>query len=99
MDVEIGEVIRRERLEHGWSQSELSFKTHISVRLISRYERGEGKPDIRNYFKIAEAFGWEMPWLREKAVGDDGTEGSSHFDWSARMASEQRKLGLPVGVA
>lgn len=68
--IPIGEAIRRARLEHGWSQNELAWRTHVSQSEISRYEKGLGKPSWDRYLAFCEAFGWELPYL-SSASGDD----------------------------
>lgn len=52
-----GEWLRRERLEHGWSQVELSEKTYgeVSQAAISAYERNRSLPSILDVQILATA--------------------------------------------
>lgn len=52
-----GEWLRRERLEHGWSQVELAEKTYgeISQAAISAYERNRSLPSILDVQILATA--------------------------------------------
>lgn len=58
----VGEWIRATREALGWSQADLSYETRIDVRLIGRYERGEGKPSQENLDKILIALHRPPPW-------------------------------------
>lgn len=51
----IGENIKRIRLEKGWKQSDLAEKSNISRVAIGNYERGDRMPNIEILNKIAEA--------------------------------------------
>lgn len=58
----VGRWIRDQRTKNGWSQDDLAFRAHVAVRLIGRYERGEGEPNNKNLGKIMRALGYEPPW-------------------------------------
>lgn len=53
----IGDVIRRLRIERGWTQAELAERLGIEPATVSGYERGTRTPDAKMLKKIAEAFG------------------------------------------
>lgn len=59
MDFQIGENIKRFRLEHSLTQEEVAAHLGVSSQSISKWERGDGYPDITmlpalsNYFKIS----------------------------------------------
>lgn len=78
-----GKWIRREREERGWSRDELGFRSHVSPRLIWRYEHGEGQPSITNLQRIAEAFGIALPWGDES--GDSSTARERSYAILARL--------------
>lgn len=69
----IGRWIRDQRKKNDWSQDELAFRAHVSPRLIGRYERGEGEPNIANLVKIADALGAKLPWEDAVASSDPTT--------------------------
>lgn len=55
-DRQFGENLRRLRKEAGFlSQEALARSLDISVFTISRYERGETKPDINGLYRLADA--------------------------------------------
>lgn len=59
MNLLIGENIKRMRREHNLTQEEMSAHLGISFQSISKWERGDGYPDItmlpalENYFGIS----------------------------------------------
>ena len=55
-----GEKLRSIRLELGYSQEELSFKTGLHRTYISSVERGKRNISITNIKKIADALGIKM---------------------------------------
>jgi len=55
-----GEKLRNIRLELGYSQEELSFKTGLHRTYISSVERGKRNISITNIKKIADALGIKM---------------------------------------
>jgi transcriptional regulator with XRE-family HTH domain len=73
----VGEWLRRTREEHGWSQDELGFRSHVSPRLIGRYERGEGEPSHQNLEKITAALEVPLPWVTASKDSHSARERSS----------------------
>ena len=55
-----GEKLRKFRLDLGYSQEELSFKTGLHRTYISSVERGERNISITNIKKLADALDLEM---------------------------------------
>lgn len=59
MDFQIGENIKRFRLDRGLTQEEVAAHLGVSFQSISKWERGDGYPDITmlpalsNYFEIS----------------------------------------------
>lgn len=52
----IHNILKRLRLEKGISQSELSRRTGIPQRYISRWESGHGRPRWEDYVLFSIAF-------------------------------------------
>lgn len=46
MNINIGENIKKSRLEKGWTQEELAAYTGVSLQAVSKWERGVSYPDI-----------------------------------------------------
>lgn len=55
VDMDLGEVIRRRRVELGMSQSDLARKAGVDARQIRRYETGEQQPAFMVGVSIAKA--------------------------------------------
>ena len=58
--VRFGEKMRNIRLELGYSQEELSFKTGLHRTYISSVERGKRNISLTNIKKLADALGLKM---------------------------------------
>ena len=54
----LGDRLRVEREQRGWSGSELARRTGIDQSSISKYERGERFPTSLARERIEDAFGW-----------------------------------------
>lgn len=52
--LQIGKVIKRLRVERGYSQQELAEKVGVTWEMISRYERGKSSP-LQKILEIAES--------------------------------------------
>jgi len=53
----LGEAVRANRKEAGFSQEKLAEKSDLSTVFISRIERGIESPSVDNLVKIAKALG------------------------------------------
>jgi len=58
--VRFGKKLRNIRLELGYSQEELSFKTGLHRTYISSVERGKRNISLTNIKKLADALGLKM---------------------------------------
>ena len=52
-------IIRKLRLQRGWSQEQLAEMADVSVRTIQRIERGQ-KPGLETANALASVFGVEL---------------------------------------
>lgn len=95
----IGEQIRRARLEEGWSQNELAWRTHVSQTEISKYEKGVIKPSWDRFLVFAEVFGWELPFLGELAAGSDEAGVSRENPWNTQTPVYQQVSDLEPAMA
>lgn len=53
----LGKNIRKQRLEHGWSQVELAEKVGVTAAYIGMLERSEKEPKLSTLIRIANTFG------------------------------------------
>jgi transcriptional regulator with XRE-family HTH domain len=76
----LGVEIKREREFNGWTQFELAMKTGIQPSEISKYEKGVYEPNVPNYFKLCEAFGWPVPeWWKATGTDDSSQNACSTY--------------------
>lgn len=52
-----GPVLRRLRVEKGWSQEELAARVEVSRSHIGRIETGEKISNLKMFLKLADALG------------------------------------------
>ncbi len=75
--VKTGELIRRLRTEQGLTQKELAGRINVSDKAVSKWERGNGCPDVSLLSALAAVFGTDIEVLlsgeidkNEKEKGD-----------------------------
>lgn len=54
-NVKFGGFLAQCRKEKGWTQKELADRLHVSDKAVSKWERGQGFPDIKLIEPLAEA--------------------------------------------
>lgn len=64
----LGDVIRRERLRHNWSQEELAERIDVDQSRISSWETGKHIPRLGTLLKLEEAFGLELGTLYGRSL-------------------------------
>ena len=78
MDNQLGNRIKRLRLESDFTQSQLARKLEVSPALISAYELGERKPSIEILVSLASTFQVSTDYLLGlKSQQAGGLEGLS----------------------
>ncbi|OFV68925.1 helix-turn-helix domain-containing protein [Acetobacterium wieringae] len=60
----IGERIKKEREQLGWSQEALAFSAGVSQRCISHYELGQREPQYETIKKIMKALGFQVQLVK-----------------------------------
>lgn len=71
-DADIGARIRTERLERGWSLTELAERSGVSRAMINKVERGESSPTASLLGRLSGAFGLTLSTLLARAEGARG---------------------------
>lgn len=64
----LGDRIRKAREHRGWTQRELASRLGVSLRTISRWERGDHRPSSHLLVATARETGVPIAWL----VDEDG---------------------------
>lgn len=67
---EVGQNIRKIRLEKGWTQELLSFEAEVNKNYISDLERGARNPTLKILEKIANALGVDIVDLLKEDQAD-----------------------------
>ena len=89
MNLLIGENIRRLRLARSLTQEETAAHLGISFQSISKWERGDGYPDITMLPALANYFGVTV----DELLGMSEIEKSEHYDEINRQWAENNKTG------
>ena len=89
MNLLIGENIRRLRREKDLTQEEVAAHLGISFQSVSKWERGEGYPDITMLPALANYFGTSVDIL----LGTSEIEKKAKYDEINRAWAENNKKG------
>jgi len=79
-------IVRKLRLEKGWSQEQLAELCDLSVRTIQRIERGQ-KPSLESLKALASVFELDVSEL-SGAAGASGPSGVSDSTDSSQLSGE-----------
>ena len=92
MNLLIGENIKRMRRERDLTQEEVANHLGISFQSVSKWERGDGYPDITILPALANYFGVTIDDL----MGMDKTAKKEKYDEVNRIWNENNKRGLHI---
>lgn len=95
MNLNIGTVIRKLRVERGMTQEDLAEKLNVGFQAVSKWERGTTTPDITTLPRIALLFGVSMDTLFSmesddylerisSMLRDEHTISTENFIWAER---------------
>ena len=90
MNLLIGENIKRMRRERNLTQEEMSDHLGISFQSISKWERGDGYPDITMLPALANYFGISI----DELLGMSEIEKNNQYCEINRIWDENNKKGL-----
>lgn len=71
-DLEIGKLIKTQRLIKGMSQTDLATKLDLTFQQIQKYEKGTNRISAGRLFSIAELLGVELSYFSENSAGTVG---------------------------
>ena len=67
MEADLRQIVARNitylRTDAGMTQAELAAKINYSDKSVSKWERGEGMPDVTVLMQMAEIFGITVDWI------------------------------------
>lgn len=90
MDLNIGEIIKRLRRERDLTQEEVAAHLGVSYQSVSKWERGEGYPDITMLPALANYFGVSL----DELLGMSESEKQAQYEDINRTWAENNKTGL-----
>jgi len=82
---ECGASIKEERLKQNMKQSDLANKLDKSASLVSRWEKGERRPNQASLLQLSMIFGVPIQVLQQKAGY------TPEFDWYASFLVPRRE--------
>lgn len=78
MDYEkIGALIRRLRTQQGLTQRQLAVQLDISDKAVSKWERGQGCPDVSLLPRLAQTLGVEVEGLLAGELSENEQTGGT----------------------
>lgn len=87
MELPIGEIIKRLRRERDLTQEEMAAHLGVSFQSISKWERGDGYPDITMLPALANYFGISV----DELLGTSEIEKRERYDEINRTWAENNK--------
>lgn len=72
--IRTGELIRQLRTAHGLTQKQLAEQIHVSDKAVSKWERGNGCPDISLLSALADVFGTDADVLLTGSIQKNESE-------------------------
>lgn len=90
MNLLIGETIKSLRCERNLTQEEVATHLGISFQAISKWERGEGYPDITMLPPLANYFNVTIDYL----IGMDKAAKDEKYNYINHIWAENNKIGL-----
>ena len=72
--IKTGELIRRFRTEIGLTQKQLAERINVSDKAVSKWERGNGCPDVSLLSALAEVFGTDVQVLLSGEIDKNESE-------------------------
>ena len=102
-NIQTGKLIAELRRKQGLTQQQLADKLNLSNKTISKWESGNGSPDISNLPVLAEALGISVDELLKGEINNSETVTNSETDndYSSRkeLTPEQKKERSIIALA
>ena len=75
--IKIGEVILRLRKERGLTQKQLAEQLHVTDKAVSKWERGQGCPDVSLLAELSRILGADLMALLSGTLPEEETTGGN----------------------
>ena len=98
MDVTIGKLLKKLRLQKGLTQSELGEMINVSDKAISRWESDLGLPEVSNLIALAKIFDTTVDRLLAGDGAESETLGTRIKSLRVNKGMTQAQLGAILGV-
>ena len=105
-NMNFSDKVRMLRKEHGLSQEELAGKLDVSRQAVSKWENGQGFPEMETVLRMSDLFGVSLDYLfKDSGSEEKGTAEESVYYVSSEMAEEylatkeKRGRKMAIGVA
>jgi transcriptional regulator with XRE-family HTH domain len=98
IDIEVGRLVRVERISRGLSQTELGNQIGVTFQQIQKYESGANRISMGRLTRIARVFGVNVTYLlggtRRAAPAQPSIGGEDTLAEAMRMLSDTEALRL-----
>ena len=73
----IGALLKKLRMEKGYTQKQVADKLHLTDKTISKWERGAGVPDIAILRSLSKVYGVEVETLLQGDLRENAATGGN----------------------
>ena len=102
-NIQTGKLIAELRKKQGLTQQQLADKLNLSNKTISKWESGNGSPDISNLPVLAETLGISVDELLKGKINNSETDTNSEVAkeyWPRKeLTTEQKKERAIIALA
>ena len=90
-NIQTGKLIAELRKKQGLTQQQLADKLNLSNKTISKWESGNGSPDISNLPVLAEALGISVDELLKGEINNSTNSATKECSSRNELTLEQKK--------
>ena len=102
-NIQTGKLIAKLRKKQGLTQQQLAYKLNLSNKTISKWESGNGSPDISNLPVLAEVLGISVDELLKgelkKTEADSNPDVPKDYSPRKELTPKQKKERAIIALA
>ena len=102
-NIQTGKLIAELRKKQGLTQQQLADKLNLSNKTISKWESGNGSPDISNLPVLAEVLGISVDELLKGEINrsepETNSEASKYYSTRKELTPNQKKERAIIALA